>query len=87
MKISVVIPAYNEEKLLKKTLESIRDQIEKPFEIIVVDNNSTDKTAQVAKKMGAIVIKEVKQGQTANLVEWNLIANINSTEDKKLYDM
>lgn len=62
MKISVVIPAYNEEKLLKKCLESLKNQIEKPFEIIVVDNNSTDKTTQVAKKMGAIVVKEAKQG-------------------------
>jgi glycosyltransferase involved in cell wall biosynthesis len=62
MKISVVIPAYNEEKLLKKCLESLKNQIEKPFEIIVVDNNSTDKTAEVAQKMGAIVVKELKQG-------------------------
>lgn len=62
MKVSVVIPAYNEEKYLGKCLESLRNQTEKPFEIIVVDNNSTDKTAEIAKKMGAEVITEKRQG-------------------------
>jgi glycosyltransferase involved in cell wall biosynthesis len=62
MKISVVIPAYNEEKLLGKCLKSLKNQTEKPFEIIVVDNNSTDKTAEIAKKMGARVIEEKQQG-------------------------
>jgi glycosyltransferase involved in cell wall biosynthesis len=62
MKISVVIPAYNEEKLLGKCLKSLKNQTEKPFEIIVVDNNSTDQTAAIAKKMGARVITEKQQG-------------------------
>jgi glycosyltransferase involved in cell wall biosynthesis len=62
MKVSVVIPAYNEEKYLGKCLESLQNQTEKPFEIIVVDNNSGDKTATIAKKMGARVITEKQQG-------------------------
>ena len=62
MNISVVIPAFNEEKLLGKCLESLQKQIEKPFEIIVVDNNSTDKTAEIAKQFGAKVITEKQQG-------------------------
>jgi len=62
MKISVVVPAYNEEKLIGKCLESLQNQTEKPFEIIVVDNNSIDKTAAVAKKFGARVIEEKEQG-------------------------
>ena len=64
MKISVVIPAYNEESLIENCLKSIKDQEEKPYEIIVVDNNSTDKTAELAKNSGAILLKETKQGIT-----------------------
>jgi len=56
--ISVVIPAYNEEKSLAKTLKSLARQTYKPKEIIVVDNGSTDKTAQIAHKYGAKVIYE-----------------------------
>lgn len=56
MTISVVIPAYNEEELLPKTLASLSKLYRKPDEIIVVDASSTDKTAQVAEKSGAIVI-------------------------------
>ncbi len=52
MKISVVIPAYNEAKGIAKTIEKIPKEV---FEIIVVDNNSTDKTAEIAKKLGAKV--------------------------------
>lgn len=63
MKISVVIPAHNEQAFLRRTLKSLKKQTFKlPYEIIVADNNSTDKTAYIAKKHGAIVIKEQKQG-------------------------
>jgi glycosyltransferase involved in cell wall biosynthesis len=61
-KISVVIPAFNEEKFLPKCLESLKNQDFKDFEIIVVDNNSTDKTVEIAKKFGAIVFSEKNQG-------------------------
>lgn len=62
MKISVVIPVYNEEKYIGKCLQSILDQTEKPDEIIVVDNNCADKTVEIAKKFGARIVKEIKQG-------------------------
>lgn len=62
MKISVVIPAYNEEKYIGKCLESIVGQNELPDEIIVVDNNCTDKTVEIAQKFGARIVKEKKQG-------------------------
>ncbi len=61
-KISLVIPCYNEEKGIQVTLSTIPDSID---EIIVVDNNSTDNTAQVASEMGARVITERKQGYGA----------------------
>ena len=48
--ISIVIPAYNEEKRIEACLKNIVTQIEKPFEVIVVDNNCTDKTAEIARE-------------------------------------
>jgi glycosyltransferase involved in cell wall biosynthesis len=49
MKISVIIPAYNEEKYLKQTLEAILAQDYPDFEVIVVDNASTDGTSEAAQ--------------------------------------
>lgn len=62
MKVSIIIPAYNEEMYIGRCLESIALQIEKPDEVIVVDNNCTDKTVEIAEKFGATIIKEKKQG-------------------------
>jgi glycosyltransferase involved in cell wall biosynthesis len=62
MRVSLVIPVYNEEKRIRKCLESIVNQIEKPDEIIVVDNNCTDKTIEIAREYGAKIINEKKQG-------------------------
>lgn len=61
-KISVIIPTYNEEKFIVNSLHSIMLQSRQPDEILVVDNNSTDNTAEIAKKFGAKIIKESKQG-------------------------
>ncbi|MDO8673346.1 MAG: glycosyltransferase family 2 protein [Dehalococcoidia bacterium] len=60
--VTIVIPAFNEGRLLAKTLDSMLDQSYKDFELIVVDNNSTDDTAEVARSFGAIVITETRQG-------------------------
>ena len=59
--ISVVIPAYNEEKSIGNTIKEIqkvmkKNKIYKNFEIIVVNDGSTDNTAKVAEKFGAVVI-------------------------------
>lgn len=66
MKLSVVIPAYNEEKYIGRCLEELITQAGKDiFEIIVVDNASTDKTAEVAKKYkGVKVVREERKGLT-----------------------
>ena len=66
MKISIIIPVYNEEKYIKICLENLVDQNEKPDEIIIVDNNCTDKTIDIVKKykekLPIKIIKEKKQG-------------------------
>lgn len=62
--ISVVIPALNEEKYLAACLTSLKKQTFTDFEIIVVDNNSTDNTAKVARSFGAIVVEEKIRGMT-----------------------
>lgn len=64
MKISVVIPAFNEQEYLEACLKSLENQIEKPFETIVVNNNSIDKTVEIAKKFGAKVLHQKKPGTT-----------------------
>ena len=63
MNCSFIIPAYNEEKFLKKTVESLRKSISgaeiiSSEEIIVVDNCSTDRTAEIARNVGVNLVKE-----------------------------
>lgn len=60
--ISIVIPAFNEEKFLPKALESISKQDYQDFELIVVNNNSTDNTSKIAESFGAKVVFEPQQG-------------------------
>ncbi len=55
--ITVVIPAYNEEATIADTIRSIKETGYRPLEIIVVDDGSTDSTAEVAEKAGARVIR------------------------------
>lgn len=50
IKISVIIPAFNEENFLWNCLKSLKEQDFKDFEIIVVDNNSKDKTKRDCEK-------------------------------------
>jgi glycosyltransferase involved in cell wall biosynthesis len=62
--ISIVVPAFNEEKLIESSLQSIRNAATKfaevgwDHEVIVCDNNSTDRTAEIAREQGAQVIFE-----------------------------
>jgi len=48
--VSIIVPTKNSEKFLEQCLESIKNQTYKNFELIVVDNNSTDNTKKIAKK-------------------------------------
>jgi glycosyltransferase involved in cell wall biosynthesis len=60
--ISVVIPCYNEEEGIRVTLADMPSVVD---EVIVVDNNCTDRTAEVATAMGAKVVAEPKPGYGA----------------------
>lgn len=57
MKISIIIPTYNEEEYLPKLLESIRSQDFTDYEIIVADAQSIDNTREIAKEYGCIVVE------------------------------
>ncbi|MBI5127409.1 glycosyltransferase [Candidatus Roizmanbacteria bacterium] len=63
MKVSVVVPVFNEEKHIEKCLDSLMNQEKKPDEIIIVNNNSTDRTAEIVKKYKKVtLILEKQQG-------------------------
>ncbi len=55
-KVSVIIPARNEEENLEKLLSLLQKQTYKPYEVIVVNDNSEDNTEEVAKRYGVKVI-------------------------------
>lgn len=60
-KLSVVIPAYNEEKRITATLQSVDGYLEKQaydYEIIVIDNNSKDRTSEVVRELEATVVQK-----------------------------
>ena len=63
MKASIIIPAYNEENYLAATLDAVFAQDYPNFEVIVVDNASTDRTAQVIARYPKVVaVYESKKG-------------------------
>ena len=64
MLISVVIPAYNEEQYLHRCLAALARQTYPAgrFEVIVVDNGSTDATAEIARRYGVRVVTEPRKG-------------------------
>ncbi len=98
--LSVVIPAFNEEKLLPSTLASLRAALpaleERGWkcEIIVCDNNSTDRTAQAAREGGAQVVFEERnqiararnRGASAAQGEWLLFLDADSQVSYRLFE-
>ena len=64
MRISVIVPAFNEERLLGESLRAIKNAMQVfalrgwQTELIVCDNNSTDRTPAIAREAGAIVVFE-----------------------------
>jgi biofilm PGA synthesis N-glycosyltransferase PgaC len=72
-KVDVVIPAYNEEEHIEKTIRSIQGQTYSVERIIVVDDESADCTAEIARKAGAEVIRTPQNtGTKAGAQNWAL---------------
>ena len=68
MKISIIIPCYNEEKTIEKIIDKVRDSMSSPYEIIVIDDGSTDKTGLILEnnlknKINKILINEKNYGK------------------------
>ena len=99
MKISIVVPAFNEEKLLPESLRHILqasrvfDDLGWSSELIVCDNNSSDLTATVARSAGAIVVFEPvnqigrarNRGATAATGDWLIFIDADSRPTPALF--
>jgi glycosyltransferase involved in cell wall biosynthesis len=99
VRISVVVPAFNEEKLIAGTLRSIRAAAESftrlgwEFELVVCDNNSTDRTAGLAREAGAkVVFEPVNQigrarntGAAAASGDWLIFVDADSHPSAELF--
>jgi glycosyltransferase involved in cell wall biosynthesis len=99
LKISVIIPAYNEEKLITETLDQVRlamavfEQAGWESELIVCDNNSTDRTAELARAAGAkVVFEPVNQiararnsGAAAATGDWFIFLDADSHPSAELF--
>ena len=99
MKISIVVPAFNEERLLPQSLASIHaasaafTEVGWSIELIVCDNNSTDRTAEIAAARGAIVVFEphnqISRARNAGAVRatgsWLLFIDADSFPTKELF--
>jgi glycosyltransferase involved in cell wall biosynthesis len=100
MRVSVIVPAFNEERLLGESLRHIRGAMEAfsrrkwESELIVCDNNSTDRTAEVARAAGAIVVFEPvnqigrarNRGAQAATGEWFVFVDADSHPSTELFD-
>ena len=92
--ISVVVPAFNEEKLLGATLACIREATQgMDIELVVCDNNSTDGTAEIARQAGAKVVFEPlnqisrarNAGAAAASGDWLVFVDADSCPDAALF--
>lgn len=64
-KVSIIIPTMNEEEAIGKVLDDVHAAMEEaavPYEIMIVDTNSKDRTVEIAKEKGARVIDEPRRG-------------------------
>lgn len=61
MNFSIIIPLYNKENAIKDTIESVLNQSNPNFEIVVVDDGSTDNSASVVAKFSDFRIRYIKK--------------------------
>ena len=64
-KFSIIIPVYNVEKYIKKCLDSVVNQTVKDYEVILINDGSTDNSMEIAKKYSFKIINQKNQGQSA----------------------
>lgn len=72
--VSIVIPTYNEERNIKKCLQSIfkQDYPKRLLEVILVDNYSEDKTVEIARKYQVVILmNKIKDTQVSKMVGFN----------------
>jgi len=100
VRISVIVPAFNEERLLGETLRQIQAAMaaftrrQWTAELIVCDNNSTDRTAEIARAAGARVVFEPinqigrarNRGAEAATGDWLLFIDADSHPSAALFD-
>lgn len=92
MKLSVVVPAFNEARLLPATLANLKQVLPESPELIVCDNNSTDHTAEIARAAGAVVVFEPvnqisrarNRGAAAATGDWLLFVDADSLPSHEL---
>ncbi|CAL9497647.1 Undecaprenyl-phosphate 4-deoxy-4-formamido-L-arabinose transferase [Streptomyces sp. enrichment culture] len=68
--VTVLVPAYNEEAGIGSTLRSLLDSTHRQLQVIVIDDGSTDRTADIAENMGDArveVVRQVNAGKAAAL--------------------
>jgi glycosyltransferase involved in cell wall biosynthesis len=96
--ISIIVPAFNEEKLLAASLQAVKtaatafSQAGLQWELVVCDNNSTDRTAEMARAEGAkVVFEPINQigrarntGAAAASGEWLLFVDADSRPSREL---
>jgi glycosyltransferase involved in cell wall biosynthesis len=63
--VSVVVTAFDEEPFIEEALESVLSQTYAPVEVIVVDDGSTDRTAEIAQDYGVQVLRQANRGVAA----------------------
>ncbi len=70
--ISVVTTTWNEKENIKELILRIDLlSIDTPHEVIVIDDNSSDGTLDVAKRYADVAVGKVREGQTKGLLVWN----------------
>lgn len=68
--VTVIVPVRNEERLLRRCLASLtKQETSRPYEILVVDGNSTDKSRDIAKHFGVRVIMQKTPGKVYGFIE------------------